>query len=116
MWRGRPATIAQPGGGRVAIHDRHVAIHQDQVGSLLGHRRQGFGAVLGQPGGEADLVEQRQGEFLVHPDVLDEQDVEAAERVPDQVVGLAAVDDRPGRGRFQFRLWICFCYPAFRRK
>ena len=62
----------QPG-RLVAVHDRHLAVHEDQVVGLLAYRRNGFLAIFGCFHQKADRTEHFFGQFAIDLVVFDEQ-------------------------------------------
>jgi hypothetical protein len=97
------AALALPGaqqrGGLVAVHHRHLAVHQDGVEGLRGRQREGFLAVLGDGHREAQLLQHRAGELLVDRVVLGQQHVAVEQAAGGLAVGAAGA--RPPRCRRQ---------------
>ncbi len=65
---------ADGGRGLVAVHDRHLAVHQHQVEAAAGGDLDRLRAVVGDLPPQAQLVEHRLGDALVDRVVLDQQD------------------------------------------
>ena len=66
--------LADRAGGRVAVHPRHPAVHEDRgVPVALGQGLHGLDAVDGDVGGESRALEQPDGHHLVDLVVLDDQ-------------------------------------------
>jgi hypothetical protein len=98
------AALALPGaqqrGGLVAVHHRHLAVHQDGVEGLRGRQREGFLAVLGDGHREAQLLQHRAGELLVDRVVLGQQHM-AVEQAAGAGLAVGAAGARPPRCRRQ---------------
>ena len=62
-----------------AVHHRHLQVHQHEVEGILLQQIQGFLAVVCDHRGQAHAVEQRDGQFLVHLVVFDEQNLRRLE-------------------------------------
>ena len=65
---------ADRGGRRVAVHLRHLAVHEDQRVGAHGEHRERLAAVAGDLDGVAALGEHRLDHALVDGVVLDDQD------------------------------------------
>ena len=83
-WRRAHRTLfagADVSGRLVAVHDRHLPVHQDQVVQVLLPEGDGLPAVFGQVDPAAERLQHGRGHLLVHPVVLDQQDVCVQRRV-----------------------------------
>ena len=65
--------LPQAAGGGVAVHDRHLAIHEDAVEGRGGQPGQGLGAIVGHLDLDAVAHQQLPGQLLVDGIVLDQQ-------------------------------------------
>ena len=75
---GRPRAAAQrqsadDPGCLVAVHHRHLAVHQHQIEGAVAHQRHSFGAVVGHLPLQAELLQHRLGHALVDRVVFDQQ-------------------------------------------
>ena len=61
-------------GGGVAVHDRHLAVHEDQVEAPLAHEVHSLGAVVCYGHAAAGALQHRGRDVLVHIVVLHQQD------------------------------------------
>ena len=68
------APLANPARSFVAVHHRHLAVHQDQIVSALLQRFEGFGAIGNRVGLVPEFPQLRQGYELVGRIILGEQD------------------------------------------
>ena len=71
--------LADAAGGSEAVHDGHLAIHQDGVVVGLGNAFQGFGAVVGDGDEGRELLQGALGDALIYGVVFDQENVSAAE-------------------------------------
>ena len=71
--------LPQPAGGGVAVHDRHLTVHENAVEGLVGQPGQGLRAVVGHLDLDAVARQQLPGQFLIDRIVLDQQDPGAGE-------------------------------------
>ena len=93
--------------GLQAVHDRHLHVHQDRVIAALANLLQGFGAVVGEIGVEADALQQLQRDFLVDRVVFDDQQPDMCSTTGEQLgVGCGCCRvRRPDRGALTWRRW-----------
>ena len=69
--------LTQVAGRFVAVHDRHLAIHENAVRQLVGDRRQRLRAVVGGTHGYSGLLEHVAHDFLIEGHIVNQQNVQA---------------------------------------
>ena len=65
--------------GFVAVHDRHLTVHQDTVGAFSRDFVQCFATVARDTHGHSGVLEHVTDDFLVERDIVDEQNIEAGQ-------------------------------------